>query len=79
MRNQTYIFGKLIEIAIIFFVIMTALFFLFRLSPGDPISKVVDPMLTPEDMQYLIEQMGLDKPMWEQYVIYLPELCPKPC
>jgi peptide/nickel transport system permease protein len=47
------------------------LFFLFRLSPGDPISKVVDPMLTPEDMRYLIEQMGLDKSMWEQYVIYL--------
>jgi peptide/nickel transport system permease protein len=71
MRNQIYILGKLIEIAIIFFVIMTALFFLFRLSPGDPISKVVDPMLTPEDMRYLIEQMGLDKPYWEQYVIYL--------
>lgn len=71
MRNQTYVLGKLFEIAVIFFVIMTALFFLFRLSPGDPISKVVDPMLTPEDMRYLIEQMGLDKPMWEQYVIYL--------
>jgi peptide/nickel transport system permease protein len=75
MKNKTYIFGKLIEIALIFFVIMTALFFLFRLSPGDPISKVVDPMLTPEDMRYLIEQMGLDKPIWEQYVIYLKNLC----
>ncbi|MBU3951308.1 MAG: ABC transporter permease [Proteobacteria bacterium] len=71
MRNQTYILGKLVEITIIFFVIMTALFFLFRLSPGDPISKVADPMLTPEDMRYIIEQMGLDKPIWEQYVIYL--------
>lgn len=71
MRNQAYVLGKLVEIAVIFFVIMTALFFLFRLSPGDPISKVVDPMLTPEDMRYLIEQMGLDKPYWEQYVIYL--------
>jgi peptide/nickel transport system permease protein len=71
MRNQIYILGKLLEIAVIFFVIMTALFFLFRFSPGDPVSKVVDPMLTPEDMRYLIEQMGLDKPMWEQYVIYL--------
>lgn len=75
MKKKTYIFGKLIEISLIFFVIMTALFFLFRLSPGDPISKVVDPMLTPEDMRYLIEQMGLDKPVWEQYVIYLKNLC----
>ena len=71
MRNQIYIFGKLIEIVIIFFVILTALFFLFRLSPGDPISKMVDPMLTPEDMRHLIEQLGLDKPVWEQYLIYL--------
>ncbi|MCP3944820.1 MAG: ABC transporter permease [Desulfobacteraceae bacterium] len=71
MRNQIYILGKLMEIVIIFFVIMTVLFFLFRLSPGDPVSKVVDPMLTPEDTQYLIEQMGLDKPIWEQYMVYL--------
>ncbi|MCG8684225.1 MAG: ABC transporter permease [Desulfobacterales bacterium] len=70
MRLQ-YIIGKLIEIVIIFFIILTVLFFLFRLSPGDPISKVVDPMLTPEDMKHMISQMGLDKPIWEQYVIYL--------
>lgn len=66
-----YIIGKLLEIVVIFFIILTVLFFLFRLSPGDPISKVVDPMLTPEDMRHLISQMGLDKPMWEQYLIYL--------
>ena len=70
MRLQ-YIIAKLIEIVFIFFIILTVLFFLFRLSPGDPISKVVDPMLTPEDMKHLISQMGLDKPLWEQYVIYL--------
>lgn len=71
MRNYTYLIGKLIEVAVIFFVILTVLFFLFRLSPGDPVSKVVDPMLTPEDMALLIESMGLDKPMWEQYLIYI--------
>ncbi|MCG8637710.1 MAG: ABC transporter permease [Desulfobacterales bacterium] len=70
MRLQ-YIIAKLIEIVFIFFIILTVVFFLFRLSPGDPISKVVDPMLTPEDMKHLISQMGLDKPLWEQYVIYL--------
>lgn len=71
MKNHTYIAGKLIEVGFIFFVILTVLFFLFRLSPGDPISKVVDPMLTPEDMAHLIEQMGLDKPLWEQYIFYI--------
>jgi peptide/nickel transport system permease protein len=62
---------KLLEIALIFFIILTLLFFLFRLSPGDPVSKMVDPMLTPEDMDHLISQMGLDRPVWEQYLIYV--------
>ena len=62
---------KLLEIVVIFFIILTLLFFLFRLSPGDPVSKMVDPMLTPEDMQHLINQMGLDRPVWDQYLIYV--------
>ncbi len=71
MRNYKFIFIKLIEIFIIFFIILTVLFFLFRLAPGDPVSKILDPMLTPEDTQYMVEQLGLDKPAHVQYVIYI--------
>ncbi len=76
MAKSGYILLKLVEVGVIFFVILTALFFLFRLSPGDPISKMVDPMLTPEDMAHLIQQMGLDRPMWEQYLIYVKNFSP---
>jgi peptide/nickel transport system permease protein len=62
---------KLIEIFIIFFIILTVLFFLFRLAPGDPVSKILDPMLTPEDTRHMIEQLGLDKPVHIQYIIYI--------
>lgn len=71
MGTRKYIFKKIIEITIIFFVILTLLFFLFRLSPGTPISKMVDPGLTLEDQILLIEQLGLDRPAFEQYIIYL--------
>ncbi len=71
MRRYKFIFTKVVEIFIIFFIIMTALFFLFRLSPGDPVSKLVDPMLTPEDTRHMIEQLGLDKPVYVQYLIYV--------
>ncbi|WDP92622.1 MAG: ABC transporter permease [Desulfobacter sp.] len=66
-----YIIAKIFEIGVIFLIILTLLFFLFRLSPGDPVSKVVDPMLTPEDMAHMISQLGLDRPLWDQYFIYL--------
>ena len=71
MKNKKYIAGKFFEIIIIFFIILTILFFLFRLSPGTPVSKMIDPAFTLEDQEMLIEQLGLDRPAMEQYFIYL--------
>jgi peptide/nickel transport system permease protein len=61
----------MIQIVIIFFIILTVLFLLFRLAPGDPVSRMVDPDLTPEDAEHLISQLGLDQPIGVQYVYYL--------
>ncbi len=74
MNKRKFILKKLIEILIIFFIILTALFFLFRLAPGDPVTRMVDPMLTPEDARHLIEQFGLDESLWKQYVIYVKNI-----
>jgi peptide/nickel transport system permease protein len=68
---RKFIARRLIQIIIIFFVILTVLFLLFRLAPGDPVSRMVDPEMTPEDAERLIAQLGLDKPLWMQYVIYI--------
>jgi peptide/nickel transport system permease protein len=68
MELRRYIAGRLIQIGIIFFVILTVLFLLFRLAPGDPVSRMVDPTMTPEDAQELISQLGLDQPIWVQYL-----------
>ncbi|MBT8356361.1 MAG: ABC transporter permease [Desulfobacterales bacterium] len=71
MELTKYIGRRLIQIAIIFFVILTVLFLLFRLAPGDPVSRMVDPDMTPEDAEHLISQLGLDKPLGMQYLYYL--------
>ena len=75
MRLWKYIGKRLIQIAIIFFVIITVLFLLFRMAPGDPVSRMVDPDMTPEDAEYLISQLGLDKPIGMQYIYYLKNFC----
>jgi peptide/nickel transport system permease protein len=67
MEIRKFIFKRLIEILVIFFIILTVLFVLLRLSPGDPISRIVDPNMTPEDAQRLIAQLGLNQPIWVQY------------
>ncbi len=71
MELRKYITRRLIQITIIFFVILTVLFLMFRLAPGDPVSRMVDPDMTPEDAERLIVQLGLDKPLGVQYLIYV--------
>jgi len=71
MELWKYISLRLVQIVVIFFVILTVLFLLFRMAPGDPVSRMVDPNLTPEDAQLLITELGLDQPIWLQYLFYL--------
>ena len=71
MGTKKFIFKKLIEITFLFFIILTVLFFLFRAAPGDPITRMIDPTLTPEDIKHMIAQLGLDQPAWKQYIIYI--------
>ena len=68
MELRRYIGRRLVQIVIIFFVILTVLFLLFRLAPGDPVSRMIDPNLTPEDAALLIKEFGLDQPLWMQYL-----------
>lgn len=71
MNLKQFILRRSTEIIIIFFVIMTVLFFLFRLAPGDPVTRMVDPSMTPEEAQLLIQQLGLDQPLGVQYLYFL--------
>ena len=71
MELRRYIARRMIQVIIIFFVILTVLFLLFRLAPGDPVSMMVDPDMTQEDAEILIVQLGLDQPLGIQYLIYL--------
>jgi peptide/nickel transport system permease protein len=75
MELRRYIVRRLIQIAIIFFVILTVLFLLFRLAPGDPLSRMVDPSMRPEDAKRLISELGLDQPLWMQYIYYVKNFC----
>lgn len=53
------------------FVLATVVFFLLRALPGDPFA---DPKISPELKQNLLTYYGLDKPVSQQYVIFLKNL-----
>jgi peptide/nickel transport system permease protein len=47
------------------------MFVLFRMMPGDPTTFMLDPRMTPEHKAIIRAQFGLDKPVWQQYFLYL--------
>ena len=50
-------------------------FMLIRLIPGDPIELLVgERSITPERHAMLRAQFGFDKPLWQQYLLYLGDL-----
>jgi peptide/nickel transport system permease protein len=54
--------------------VTTILFFMFRLMPGSPLAAFINENLNADQQQAMLEQFGLDKPMWQQYLIYLGNL-----
>jgi ABC-type dipeptide/oligopeptide/nickel transport system permease component len=57
------------------FVAITINFFLFRVLPGNAVTDLARvPQSSPQLRHALTVEFGLDKPKWEQYVIYLKQL-----
>jgi len=57
--------------ALAIFTVLTALFFGIRLGAGDPTIAIQGTYATAQSLEALREVLGLDKPLWEQYLIYL--------
>ena len=51
--------------------VITILFFLFRQVPGGPMSAIVSPRMNEAARQAVIEQYGLNEPLWRQYLLYM--------
>lgn len=68
---------KVIQYALVLLVALTLNFLLPRLMPGTPLRFLAgeDSALLPQaSVQELLSKYGLDKPLWEQYFLYLASL-----
>ena len=75
MGFKEYAVKKAVSLILTVYIIITLNFFLFRIMPGDPAAMMVaDPRIPPEMREFVIKRFGLDKPLWEQYFIYIREL-----
>lgn len=69
-----YILSRLAQALVSLWVIVTLVFFMFRLAPGDPTAYFVDPTFPPEVREQILHNFGLDGSLWEQYGRFLLQL-----
>lgn len=66
-----FICKRLLQAILTLYILITLLFFMFRILPGDPTTMFVDAALPQEAREAVLEQFGLDKPLSEQYFLYM--------
>lgn len=71
---RRYLAGRAIQCLIVWFLIITFNFVLFRVMPGDPRMALLHQNLDPDIRQRVEEKFGLNLPIWEQYGLYLLNL-----
>jgi ABC-type dipeptide/oligopeptide/nickel transport system permease component len=75
VRGADYVLKRTLFAVVTVFVAVSLNFVLFRALPGDAVSNMARvPHATPQLRNALIQEFGLDKPKWEQYVLYLGQL-----
>lgn len=70
-----YLVRKVLQLLALLFAVIVFNFLLFRVLPGDPVQLYArSGRLTPEVVAQLRSFFGLDKPLWEQFVVYFKGL-----
>jgi ABC-type dipeptide/oligopeptide/nickel transport system permease component len=75
VRGTDYLIKRGIFALVTVYVAITINFFLFRVLPGTAVTDLSRvPHASPQLQHALTVEFGLDKPKWEQYLIYLKNL-----
>jgi peptide/nickel transport system permease protein len=70
----SYLIKRLFSTIPVLIGISLLLFFMLRMLPGDPAQVLAGQMATPDEIENIRQQLGLDRPIYEQYAAYLGRL-----
>lgn len=72
--SRTWLIKRLLASLTVLAAVLVLNFALFRIMPGDAVSSIIDPGFSPEAKARLRELYGLDRPMLEQFFIYIKQM-----
>jgi peptide/nickel transport system permease protein len=69
-----FLLGRLLQLVPVLIGITAVAFLLLRVMPGDPATLMLGARGNAEDIAALTRQLGLDRPLWQQYVGFLGDI-----
>ena len=66
-----YVAKRLAALIVVLFFVTLGTFFLVHLLPGKPAVTILGPNATAHNIAVVNGQLGLDKPLWQQYFVWL--------
>jgi peptide/nickel transport system permease protein len=66
-----FLAARLAQLVVVLFVVSAVAFLLLNQLPGNPVITLLGPAATPENVRLLTAQLGLDKPAWLRYFIWV--------
>lgn len=72
----SYLTRKFLYSLLILWGVLTLIFFLFNVLPGDPARMMMGQRADSASIAAVRQDLGLDKPVWKQYAKYLNDLSP---
>lgn len=70
-----YLMGRFAGMFVVLFIVATLVFFITRMTPGDPAAVMLGDQATQADVARLHAEYGLDRPLLVQYGYWLAEVC----
>ncbi len=71
---RAYIITRALLVLPTVLILLTLVFFILRILPGDPIAAMVGQKVPPEVLEKMREEAGLNKPLIVQYIEYLSSI-----
>ncbi len=69
-----FILKRILSLIPVLFVVSVVVFLLVHITPGDPASVMLGPEASPQEVAKLQEELGLNRPILEQYVTWVGDI-----
>nr|WP_283175705.1 ABC transporter permease [Lysinibacillus sp. Bpr_S20] len=71
---MNFILKRILSLIPVLFVVSVVVFLLVHITPGDPASVMLGPEASPQEVAKLQEELGLNRPILEQYVTWVGDI-----